>query len=107
MPCVTAKMAILQKGADRFSDLLPITYFAKTDVIFMQTLTLNMPQSLRVRLQEYQNEQGIQQADKAVIAILQAYFESYSPAEKLELPTMYNAEDGPCEVIASFMEPTS
>lgn len=73
----------------------------------MQTLTLNMPQSLRVRLQEYQNEQGIQQADKAVIAILQAYFESYSPAEQPKLPAMYDAEDGPCEVIASFIEPTS
>ncbi len=66
-----------------------------------------MPQSLRVRLQEYQNEQGIQQADKAVIAILQTYFESYSPAEKPKLPAMYDAEDGPCEVISSFLESNS
>ena len=73
----------------------------------MQTLTLNMPQSLRVRLQEYQNEQGIQQPDKAVVAVLQAYLESYSSVEQPKLPAMYDAEDGPCEVISSFMEPAS
>lgn len=70
----------------------------------MQTLTLDMPQDLRVRLQEYQNEQGIQQPNEAVIAILQAYFATWSPMDAPKLPSMYDAEDGPCEVIASFLE---
>jgi hypothetical protein len=72
----------------------------------MQTLTLNMPQALRIRLQEYQNEQGIQQPDQAIIAILQAYFESLPAAQQPKLPAMYDAEDGPCEVITSFLEPS-
>jgi hypothetical protein len=70
----------------------------------MQTLTLDMPQDLRIRLQEYQNEQGIQQPNEAVIAILQVYFASNLPMDAPQLPRMYDAEDGPCEVITSFLE---
>ncbi len=69
----------------------------------MQTLTINMPQALRVRLQAYQNEQGIQQPESAVIAALQAYFEALPPAKGPALPAMYDAEDGPCEVLSSFL----
>ncbi len=68
----------------------------------MQTLTINMPQALRVQLQEYQNEQGIQQPEAAIIAALQAYFAAKPPA-KGPLPAMYDAEDGPCEVLSSFL----
>ena len=71
----------------------------------MQTLTLNMPQTLRVRLQEYQNKQGIALPEEAVISALQAYFEAQTAASTL--PAMYDAEDGPCEVITSFLEPKS
>jgi hypothetical protein len=68
----------------------------------MQTLTINMPQVLRVQLQQYQNEQGIQQPEAAIIAALQAYFEAL-PAANKPLPAMYDAEDGPCEVLSSFL----
>lgn len=71
----------------------------------MQTLKVDMPQALRVRLQEYQNEHDIHASDEAVVAVLQAYFKTWSPATTPELPTMYDAEDGPCEVIPSFLEP--
>jgi len=71
----------------------------------MQTLTINMPQALRVKLQEYQNEHGIEQSEAAVVAVLQDYFQSWSATTPPDLPTMYDAEDGPCEVIASFLEP--
>lgn len=64
-----------------------------------------MPQALRVRLQEYQNEHGIEQSEAAVVAALQDYFKSWSATTASELPTMYDAEDGPCEVINSFLEP--
>ena len=73
----------------------------------MQTLTVNMPQALRARLQEYQNEQGIAQPAEAIVAVLQAYFESWEPATPPDpLPAMYDAEEGPCEVIPSFLEPS-
>lgn len=71
----------------------------------MQTLTVNMPQPLRAQLQDYQNEQGIAQPADAIIAALQAYFETWSPATSPgPLPAMYDAEEGPCEVISSFLE---
>lgn len=73
----------------------------------MQTLAVNMPQSLRAQLQDYQNEHGIVQPTDAVIAGLQAYFETWKPATSQgPLPAMYDAEDGPCEVISSFLEPS-
>ena len=71
----------------------------------MQTLTMNMPQALRVKLQEYQNEHGIGQSEAAVVAVLQDYFQSWSATTPPDLPVMYDAEDGPCEVIDSFLEP--
>ena len=74
----------------------------------MQTLTVNMPQLLRAQLQDYQNEQGIAQPADAIIAVLQTYFETWALATSPDpLPAMYDAEDGPCEVISSFLEPSS
>jgi hypothetical protein len=73
----------------------------------MQTICLNLPQTLRIRLQEYQNAQGIEQPDTAIVAILQAYLDSLPAAEHPKLPAMYDAEDGPCEVIPSFLEPSA
>ena len=74
----------------------------------MQTLTVNMPQPLRAQLQEFQNEQGIVQPADAIIAALQAYFATWSPAtSQAPLPAMYDAEEGPCEVISSFLEPSA
>lgn len=71
----------------------------------MQTLTVDMPQPLRAQLQEYQNEQGIAQPADAIIAALQTYFATWAPASpQAPLPAMYDAEEGPCEVIASFLE---
>ncbi len=71
----------------------------------MQTLTLNMPQTLRAQLQDYQNDQSIAQPTDAIIAVLQAYFETWEPTTSQDpLPAMYDAEDGPCEVISSFLE---
>ena len=71
----------------------------------MQSLIVNMPQALRVKLQEYQNEHGIAQSEAAIVAVLQDYFQSWSAATSAKLPEMYDAEDGPCEVISSFLEP--
>ena len=71
----------------------------------MQTLTVNMPQALRVQLQAYQNDNDIETPDKAILAILEAYFQTWTPIKKADpLPAMYDAEDGPCEVISSFLE---
>lgn len=71
----------------------------------MQTLTLNLPQALRAQLQDYQNDQGVAQPADAIIAVLQTYFETWEPATPpAHLPAMYDAEDGPCEVISSFLE---
>ncbi|CAN5841445.1 hypothetical protein BH23CYA1_BH23CYA1_18680 [soil metagenome] len=70
----------------------------------MQTLMLNIPQPLRAKLQSYQNEHNIDQPDAAVIAILQIYFQTWTPSKTKPLPAMYDADDGPCEVISSFLE---
>jgi hypothetical protein len=67
----------------------------------MQTLTITMPQDLRVQLQEYQNSQGIEQPEAAIVAALQAYFATL--VQPSNLPPMYDAEDGPCEVLDSFL----
>ncbi|MEL6160088.1 MAG: hypothetical protein AAFQ40_10520 [Cyanobacteria bacterium J06623_5] len=70
----------------------------------MQTLTVNMPQTLRIKLQAYQNDEGIALPEAAMIAALEAYFETWQPTQKTPpLPAMYDAEDGPCEVISSFL----
>ena len=72
----------------------------------MQSLTMNMPQALRVQLQTYQNDQGISDPSAAIVAALEDYFRSWTPTQQNDpLPAMYDAEDGPCEVIASFREP--
>ena len=71
----------------------------------MQTLNVTLPQPLRSQLQRFQNEQGIELPEKAVVAVLAAYFETWQPAETDSLPAMYDAEDGPCEVIDSFRPP--
>lgn len=69
----------------------------------MQTLQVNMPQTLRAQLQAFQNDAEIAQPEVAIIAALEAYFENWTPTKKAPpLPAMYDAEDGPCEVIASF-----
>jgi len=73
----------------------------------MQTLSVNVPQSLRVQLQAYQNDQDIEQPEAAMVAALEAYFQNWTPTKKAHpLPAMYDAEDGPCEVIDSFKEPS-
>ena len=71
----------------------------------MQTLNVTIPQPLRIQLQRFQNEHGIELPEKAVVAALTAYFENWQPAEMDSLPPMYDAEDGPCEVIDSFRPP--
>ncbi len=69
----------------------------------MQTLTVNMPQSLRVQLQAYQSDSDIQSPEAAIVSALEAYFQNWKPTQKNDpLPAMYDAEDGPCEVINSF-----
>lgn len=71
----------------------------------MQTLTVNMPQTLRIKLQAYQNDNDLDLPEAAVVAALEAYFDTWTPIKKAaSLPAMYDAEDGPCEVIASFRE---
>lgn len=71
----------------------------------MQTLTINMPQTLRVQLQAYQNDNDIAAPDKALISALEAYFQTWQPTKTSDaLPTMYDAEDGPCEVMSSFAD---
>ncbi len=72
----------------------------------MQTLNVNMPQLLRAKLQAYQNDQDIEQPEAAIVAALEAYFQGWTPTKRVHpLPAMYDVEDGPCEVIASFREP--
>jgi len=69
----------------------------------LQTLQITVPQALRVQLQAFQNDAEIAQPEVAVIAALEAYFEGWTPTKKAPpLPAMYDAEDGPCEVIDSF-----
>lgn len=71
----------------------------------MQTLTVNMPQALRVQLQAYQNDSGLEDPAAAMISALEDYFQTWTPAKKSDpLPTMYSAEEGPCEVISSFLD---
>ncbi|MEL6553138.1 MAG: hypothetical protein AAFQ63_06730 [Cyanobacteria bacterium J06621_11] len=73
----------------------------------MKTFTINMPQTLRARLQTYQNDQKIEQPEVALLAALEAYFQDWTPTKKAPpLPAMYDAEDGPCEVVRSFIEPS-
>ncbi|MBE9061831.1 hypothetical protein [cf. Phormidesmis sp. LEGE 11477] len=71
----------------------------------MQTITLNLPQSLRAQLQIFQSDRGIEQPESAIVKALENYFQTWTPTQKKDpLPTMYDAEDGPCEVINSFRE---
>ncbi|MEL6355270.1 MAG: hypothetical protein AAFR58_26550 [Cyanobacteria bacterium J06627_28] len=71
----------------------------------MQTLTFNVPQTLRIKLQAYQNDNDLEVPEVAVVKALEAYFETWTPTKKAaSLPAMYDAEDGPCEVISSFLE---
>lgn len=71
----------------------------------MQTLTINLPQSLRAQIQIFQSDQDIETAETAIVEILESYFQTWKPAKKIDpLPAMYDAEDGPCEVIDSFRE---
>ena len=71
----------------------------------MQTLNVNMPQVLRVQLQAYQNDNGIEDPAAAIVAVLEDYFQTWSPTKKTApLPAMYDVEEGPCEVMASFAE---
>lgn len=72
----------------------------------MQTLTINLPQSLRAQLQRFQSDQDIEKTEAAIIKALESYFQTWTPAQKTDpLPAMYDVEDGPCEVISSFREP--
>ena len=74
----------------------------------MQTLNVTMPQALRAQLQAYQKDCGIEDPAVAVVAALASYFQTWTPAKKSDpLPAMYDAEDGPCEVISSFQETQS
>lgn len=71
----------------------------------MQTLTVNLPQSIRAQLQIFQRDQNIENAEAAVVEALERYFQTWTPTKKIgPLPAMYDAEDGPCEVIDSFRE---
>ena len=71
----------------------------------MQTLTINLPQPLRAQLQAFQTDEDIEQTDAAIIKALERYFQTWNPTKKIDpLPAMYDAEDGPCEVINSFRE---
>ncbi|EDX84321.1 hypothetical protein S7335_2018 [Synechococcus sp. PCC 7335] len=71
----------------------------------MQTITINLPQSLRAQLQTFRSDQNIDHLEAAVVKALESYFLTWEPAKKIDpLPAMYNAEDGPCEVIDSFRE---
>ena len=71
----------------------------------MQTLNVTLPQPLRIQIQRFQNERGIKAPEEAIVAALSSYFETWKPAETSALPAMYDAEDGPCEVIDSFRQP--
>ncbi len=71
----------------------------------MQTLTLNLPQSLRAQIQTFQCDQEIDKTEAAIIKALESYFQTWTPTKRTDpLPAMYDAEDGPCEVIDSFRE---
>ncbi|MEM8504061.1 MAG: hypothetical protein AAF716_13025 [Cyanobacteria bacterium P01_D01_bin.1] len=71
----------------------------------MQTLTINLPQPLRAQLQTFQHDQKIEQTEAAVVKALENYFQTWTSAQRTDpLPAMYDAEDGPCEVIDSFKE---
>ena len=71
----------------------------------MQTLTINLPQSLRAQLQTFQNDQDIDYPEAAVVKVLESYFQTWEPTKEIDpLPAMYDVEDGPCEVINSFRE---
>ncbi|MFK8184604.1 MAG: hypothetical protein AB8B99_14630 [Phormidesmis sp.] len=72
----------------------------------MQTLNVTVPQALRAQLQAYQNDSGIEDPAAAMVAVLETYFQTWTPTQNSDpLPAMYDAEDGPCEVIAAFREP--
>ncbi|MEL6813946.1 MAG: hypothetical protein AAFP03_03920 [Cyanobacteria bacterium J06598_3] len=74
----------------------------------MQSFTVNLPQPLRAQLQAYQNDSDIDDPQAAMVAALEAYFQTWTPTKKRDpLPTMYDAEDGPCEVMSSFVDPNS
>lgn len=68
----------------------------------MQTLNVTLPQTLRIQIQRFQNERGIEAPEEAIVAALASFFETWKPAETDPLPAMYDAEEGPCEVIDSF-----
>ena len=68
----------------------------------MQTLNVTIPQTLRIQIQHFQNERGIAAPEDAIVAALSSYFETWKPAKADVLPAMYDAEDGPCELIESF-----
>ena len=71
----------------------------------MQTLKVNLPQDLRAKLQLYQNDKAIANPTEAVVAILNAYLNEWTPSQaQSPLPAMYDAEDGPREVIPSFLD---
>ena len=71
----------------------------------MQTLTVTVPQVLRGQLQAYQNDLGIEDPAAAIILALENHFQTWQPTTKNDpLPAMYDAEDGPCEVIDAFRE---
>ena len=70
----------------------------------MQTLNVTIPQGLRAQIQRYQTDSGIESPEQAITAALEAYFQTWTPTRKTSpLPAMYDAEDGPCEVIESFL----
>lgn len=68
----------------------------------MQTLTVTIPQALRIQIQRFQNEGNIADPEDAIVAALEAYFKTWKSAKANALPAMYDAEEGPCEVIESF-----
>ena len=71
----------------------------------MKTLMVNVPQALRAKLQAYQNDNKIAEPTTAIVTILDTYLETWTPSQKTDpLPAMYDAEDGPCEVLPSFLE---
>ncbi len=71
----------------------------------MQTLTINLPQPLRAQIQTFQKDQDIERTEAAIVKALESYFQTWTPTQKIDpLPAMYDAEDGPCEVINSFRE---
>jgi len=71
----------------------------------MQTMKVTIPQTLRTQIQRFQNEGGIAAPEDAIVAALEVYFRTWKPSKSAALPAMYDAEDGPCEVIESFRSP--